>query len=399
MQSLEKNDSRVVIYFSLLFIYLIVNMNNVGETQGGGLLNQIVAGITIIYCTFCSVLSKKMIPPNGVLLYRLLQLLLYYIIVRIIVMGVDNPKLALASIRDGITIIFWGISLLFCIKNFWLCDSKKLNVLIIIFIVLSFINFIYSIVLEKRYFQSIDLISAVNAAGSAYMLIPLILIALKGRARIIAYLICLIICAWSQKRQCLLGFAIISIFLIYDLAKSYFRTFNIMGVFYLLLALLFSSAIISRVFSGIIERQEYLNSKGDIGNGRNVLRLLAWQGYQEAPFSTQLFGGGPGTGGRYIEQRLGSFYMPHCGFVEVLCDYGLVGSILYGLFFLAVFRMALSFPRKSIARKILLGVFFSWVMVNCFSHAGNIWLMCFCMTIGCLLYYGFVGDERVYELD
>lgn len=382
-------------FFLLLLLYLIVNMINTSETSGGGVLNQVISGLIIVFCTVRVLFRKNSVLPQGKSVYKILGLFLIYITTRFVVMLFVDYSTAMSSMRSLLTILFWGVCLLFCMNEFGRTDPLDIERLSRILIVLSFIGFIYSILITRQYLQSIDEIGAVNSAGSAYMLVPLILLFLKGRLKHLGYLLCLVVCAWSQKRQCVLGFALVSVFVIVEMLKDYFRTFRYVGIIYLLLALAMSTKIMNVVFSGIIERQEYLNENSEISDsGRSVLREFALDGFNDAKTPKKIFGGGPGTGGRYVEQRLGIFVAPHCGFIEVLCDYGIIGFVIYMLFFLSLLKTSLRFPRGSIKRKLLLGIFLAWVMSNLVSHAGRIWTMYFCIAIGCILFFDYPRENN-----
>lgn len=382
----SKNRS-VTYFFALLYLYLVVclSTSTIG-TSGGGLLNQLSAALVIVYCSFKVFFSRKVVPSNGRSLYRLLFLFYIYIIARVLWMLVVDVGGAVMSLRYSFTILFWVVSLLFCFQEFAKTDSRVVSKLSTILIVIAFIVFFNSIIIEQRYWQLNDTIGAVNAAGSAYMLVPLIIIVLKRKARFVGFLLCLVVCAWSQKRQCLLGFALVSLFLLWDLFKAYFKSFKFFAVIILLITIVFSGFIVDKVFSGIIERQLYLTERDDADSGRLTIWEMAIDGYSDAPVMDQLFGGGPGAGARYVESiSRGWFVMPHNGFIEVLCDYGVFGVLLYVLFFLSLIRTTFTYPPGSSIRKILLGISLSWIMSNVVSHAGRVWAVFFCIALGYML--------------
>ena len=159
-----------------------------------------------------------------------------------------------------------------------------------------------------------------------------------------------------------------------------------MGLIYLLLAFAFSTVIVDKVFSGIIERQQYLSEKSDhADSNRSLIWEMALDGYEGAPMVDKIFGGGPGTGARYVQLKAGWFVMPHNGFIEVMCDYGIVGLALYIAFFITLLIVSLKHPRGSIERKMLLGITVAWIMSNLVSHAGRVWAMYCCIALGYIL--------------
>lgn len=387
MTSNTRTFQPVSIFFFLLCTYLAVSIFfESAEGQGGGLVNQMLAGMVILYSGIKVFFTRKPINAKGKGAYNVLFLFLLYLLIRLAVMVFTDFKLALSSVRNEITILFWVMCFLFCLQEFHYADLKAISKWTRVLIFISFVLYFYSIFIRRSYLESIDKIGADNTAGSAYMLVPLVLLVLKGKMKYVGYVLCLIICAFSQKRQALLGFGLISIFMLVDLGKAYFKTFRMTGIFYLLLAIALSGTIFTGLFSGIVERQQYLEDKGDSDSGRTMIWELAISGYAEAPLSDQLFGGGPGAGGRYVQERTGGwFVMPHNGYIEVLCDYGLIGLLLYIVFFISLLKLAFKFPRGSLFRKILLGVCLAWIMSNAVSHAGGIWIVFLCIAVGIML--------------
>ena len=143
----------------------------------------------------------------------------------------------------------------------------------------------------------------------------------------------------------------------------------------------FSSVVINVVFSGIIERQQYKNETGDLDSGRAMLWKWSMDGFWESPSSVKILGGGPDAGSRYVEERSGIYLAPHNAYIQILCDYGIIGLFFYVLFILSIFDLSLKFPRGSLERKILLGIFLTCVISSFFSHAGRIWTLFMGMAI------------------
>lgn len=385
----KKSSVSIRIYFYLIYFYLLVCLVGVDPEGGGGLINQVSAGLVIAFCSVKVLFSRKTVNTKNKSIYTVMFLFFVYLLLRLAIMFMVDSRLAMSSVRNEITILFWVTSLLFCVREFEESSYEHTNKLVIGFIVLSFLVFIRSLIIEKAYYQSISTIGAVNTAGSAYMLVPLILLALRGRRRLLLYLLCLVVCALSQKRQALLGFGCVSIFVFWDLVKEYFKTFKLIGVVLLFLGLFFSGFIVNKVFSGIIERQQYLSEQDELAdNGRTQIWALTLDGYSDAPLLDQIIGGGPGTGGRYMEERTGGwFVMPHNAYIEILCDYGVVGLLIFISFLLVLMKSAFLYPRGSLQRKLILCVVLSWVVTNMVSHAGRIWTICFSIAIGMIVLF------------
>ena len=391
----QQSKKNVLLYFFLLSVYIVVNIITINPEGGGGIINQVSAGGLIVLCIVRIFSHKRIVVQNGKEIYYTGLVFLVYLLARLLLMFLTDYDTAKSSVRNEITILFWLVSLLFCIREFNQADYQTIEKRISIIIVLSFLFFFQAIFLKKGYLQSIDKISGVNAAGSAYMLVPLIMIALKGKVKIVGYILCLVACAFSQKRQALVGFTTISIFLIMDLIKDYFRVFRFIGVICVVLAIMFSGVIVNSVFSGIIERQQYLNEKDDItDSGRSEIWSIALDGYVEAPLVDQIFGGGPGAGARYVEERVNWFVMPHNGFIEVLCDYGIVGLIFYVFLFISLFRFPFRYPRSSLQRRLLLGVILAWIVANAISHAGNVWIAFLGITVGYMVNLDYIIENN-----
>lgn len=378
----QKTSKIVSCFFYLLYLYLIVLFITSDPETGGGAFNQITAGLFVVFCSTVVIFKKKQISNKGKEIYYIVLVLFIFLIIRLALMMVSDLNAAMHYVRNEATILFWVVSLLYCIQEF---KSKSLGIIYkfskyLIFI--AFIFFIYSIIIEYSYLQSINRIGAVNEAGSVYMLLPLIVIVFKGKPKIIAFLLCLMLCAWSQKRQALLGMGVSSLFLLMDIIKDYFKSFKILGIIIVVVSIIFSSVIFSNLFSGIIERQQYLNEKSDItDNGRSILWGTAIDGYLEAPLADKIIGGGASASGRYIESKTTIFMMPHNGFIEILCDYGLIGLICFLLFLFYILRLCFKFHRGSDYRKYTLTILMAFIVNNTFSHAGNIWAIFLCIAL------------------
>lgn len=380
----KKKSSKIIpTFFYLLYFYFIVLLLSTDTKMGGGILNQISAGFFVVFCTAVVFLKKGNIPGSGKTIYNVAFVFFIFLIIRLALMIASDLSAAMLYVRNEVTILFWVVSFLFCIREFKsglfdvICKLSKY------LIIIAFVVFFHSIIIKLSYYRALGTIGAVNEAGSAYMLLPLIVVVLKGKPKIITFLLCLVVCAWSQKRQALLGMGVSSLILVLDLSREYFKSFKVVGVVLIIFSILFSSVVISNLFSGIIERQQYLNEKSDVAdNGRTYLWEIAIDGYIDAPVVEKIIGGGPSASGRYIEQKTSVFMMPHNGFIEILCDYGIIGLICFIAFLVSLLRLCFRFPQGSEFRKFSFAILMSFIVSNTFSHAGNIWVLFLCISIG-----------------
>lgn len=392
-------SNQVCFFFLLMIGYILISIATATNVGGGGGLNQLISGVIILFTGICLIKDDRLCTMP---VYKASICLLLFIIIRqTVFLGCDST-LALASIRSMFTVLFWLVPLAFSIKCFNRTDVKSATYAIQLLVVITVLYLVYSLYIQRTYMTAEDLLGAVNTAGSAYMLIPLIWLVFKGKSRIVLYLICFLICTFSLKRQGVLGFALMSIFILYDVYRAYFRSFKFLGFLLLIIVAFYGVEIFNELFGGIIERQAHFEEVGRaVDSGRSLLRTYAMEGFVKADVMQQFFGGGAGTAARYIELRLGFYNAPHCGFIEILCDYGVLGFLLFVNLFYSIFKYARSFSRSSITWKLLFGILSTWVFSNLISHAGRVWAIYYAIAIGYVYtyfdFYRILDDKQIKD--
>ena len=236
----------------------------------------------------------------------------------------------------------------------------------------------------------------INTAASVYMIVPLIMMAFKGRLRFFLFLFCAFICIYSAKRQAVVGLVIVSLFSLRILYQAYVHKRRFILIILFFIAVYISSSYIERMFYDIIHRQERLVEREDEDSGRFALWTVAMSGFQNSDNVKQWFGGGPGTGRKYI----GEFYpiarAPHNGYIQVLCDYGYVGLMLYALFFLVLLWYV--FKIRGVNNKLIyLSICFSWIFANSISHPGSLRFIFLAIGVGYVFYLQNHEKNRVLD--
>lgn len=383
--------NKVTVFFILVCFYYIVNVAtsvaNIG--MSGHLLaehnplNRLMTGLIIAYCLFFSYFTRKRIN-DGV--YKMALLFMIYVIVRYLFSLTEDLDHALYAVNNAFGIIYWISVLLFATKCFSFISQSALNKLIMILVCVVFIFVIYRLITQKIILSYEEIIAGINVAGSTYMLAPLILFVFKGKYRMIMLLVCLFICLYSAKRQAVLGILIVLLLSSKDIIVSYFRQFKLWGVCIILAAILLGGhKYMDSVVSDLINRQDYIESNElSQDSGRADLRNAALKGYKQADGITQIFGGGVAVSSLYIKNNLGQYNAPHCGFVEVLCDYGIIGEIMFISFFFYLLKWSRNFDRFSKWQLLYFSVVMIWIFFNIVSHVVNNFAIYLSITFGYL---------------
>ena len=180
---------------------------------------------------------------------------------------------------------------------------------------------------------------------------------------------------------------IVSFFVFYDYLLSFFRK-NFLRHFVILFVIVgtvyVNKSFIYNLASDLRARSSYYEETGsELDSGRKVLREAALVGFENAPLSIQLFGGGAGQCRIYIYDTISNPRFPHNGWVELMCDYGYLGVFLFGGFFLSIFLASRKMPGRE-NRLICYSVLSSWLLSFYVFHASNLQLIYFAITIGYL---------------
>lgn len=393
-----RNGNRVTFFFVLLAAYYILNLLTSPITSGmtGGLeaehniVNQLSAGVFVVYVLLYDVFTYS--KQSYTLLKAVTFFLLYVALRTYIGFAMDTEKHNLFSFTSLVNLSYWGCGLIFCMKSFKYATPEHLKrmVQMLIWVFLIFIS--YRLITQKALIRSLGISMGINAAAMVYMIIPLIMMSFKGKLRFFLFLFCVFICIYSAKRQAVVGLLIVSLFSLKILYQAYVHKRRFIMIIVFIIALYLGSGYIERMFYDVIHRQERLVEREDEDSGRFALWTVAMSGFQNSDNTTQWLGGGPGTGRKYI----GAFYpiarAPHNGYIQVLCDYGYIGLIFYGLFFLVM--LGYVFKVKGVDNKLIyLSICFSWIFANSISHPGSLRFIFLAIGIGYIFY------KQNYERD
>lgn len=397
-----RNVNRVTFFFVLLVAYYILNLLTSPITSGmsGGLeadhniVNQLSAGIFVGYVLFYDVFTSS---KRSYMISRAVAIFLIYVaVITYVGFATDTAKHNIFSFSSLVNLCYWGCGLIFCIKFFndVNADNLKRMIQMLVWVFLVFVT--YRLFTQKALLRSLGISMGINAAASTYMIIPLIIMVFKGRLRFFLFLFCTFICIYSAKRQAVVGLVIVSLFSLRILYQAYVHKRRFIMIIMFFIALYLGSGYLERMFYDIVHRQERLVEREDEDSGRFALWTVAMSGFQNSDNTTQWFGGGPGTGRKYI----GAFYpiarAPHNGYIQVLCDYGYIGLMLYAFFFLALLFYV--FKVKGLNNKLIyLSIGFSWIFANSISHPGSLRFIFLAIGVGYVFYMQNNGKDKVID--
>lgn len=391
--------NRVTGFFLLVCLYYVVNVVTSSANSGmsGQLLaesnplNRLMAGLIISYCLFFSFYTPKRVNDS---VYKVSLLFILYITVRYFFVFMENTNYALSVVSHIFNIIYWISGLLFSVKCFSFIDKTALNKLIKILVVVVFLFLMYRMITQKAILSSEGIVAGINVAGSAYMLAPLILFVFNGKFKIIMMMACLFICVYSAKRQAVLGILIVLLFSAKDIIVSYFKQFKLWGIIVIIAVLFGGQKYIYKSVDDLINRQETIADEGgSMDSGRSDLRTAALKGYEHSNIIDKVFGGGTAISSLYIKKYYGKYNAPHCGFVEILCDYGIIGELLFIAFFFHLLRWGRHFLYLSKWQLIYFSMVLIWINFNVVSHVGNIFAIYLSLAFGYL--YNDIKENEV----
>lgn len=396
--------NRVTTFFFLLSLYYIINLLTSPITSGmsGGLeaehniFNQVTAGIFVLFVLFYSVVSKA---NHSYFLVKVIALFLFYITLRTYMgFATDNFRHTIFSFSSIFNLCFWAGSLTFGLKCFRLVSPDVLKRMMKMALTAYLIYVTYRLFTQKALLMRLGISMGINMAASVYMIIPLIFMLFKGKMRTFLFLLCCFICLYSAKRQAVAGLAIVCFFSIKTIYQLYFQKRKMIAVLIVIPLFLLSSNFIMRASKDLLSRQELLEERDNTDSGRLQLWAVAMSGFQNSDNATQWFGGGPGTGRKYIGAFFPIARAPHNGFIQVLCDYGYIGLILYGLFFLVL--LGYMFKVRGVDNKLhYLSVCACWIFANAISHPGNLALVFLAIGVSYIFYMQDYEKSRILIKD
>ena len=390
MTFLTKYHYRILLFFGLLILYYIINFLTSDQISGmsgaiqaeNNIYNQLMIGGIIVYMTVFAFFSVKNARQ---LFFKVMVCFVLYLYLREWFAYYTSHESIMRQMNPFFSIIYWCTAILFCIRNFGYEKLSKIRTLIKILIIVYLLFVAYRLFTQRLILARVGIIAGINVAGSVYMIVQLIMLTFKKEKKVILFLICAWLCIASAKRQAVGGMAIVSLFCIKDLYDTFFKKnklYGILAIVFLLGITYLNRNYVIHSFDRLKERQETIEEHGgELDSGRGELRRTAYMGFEEANFSTKLFGGGTGTGTSYINSYIGVSRAPHCGFIEVLCDYGLIG-----LFFFIGFFIALGFYGFQLSswnlRLMWWAICCAFLFCNTISHPGNLNFLYLAIAIG-----------------
>lgn len=383
--------NRVTNFFVLLSAYYLLNLltSPINSGMSGGLeaerntVNQISAGLFVLYVLYYSLFTHI---GKSYIFIRAISVFIIYVALRLFVgFSFDTNRHSIFSYSSLVNICYWGGGLIFSLKCFRYAhpDTLKRMIQMLICVFLVFITF--RLFTQKALLARLGVSAGINVAAHTYMIIPLVMMVFKNRMRILLFVFCAFICLYSAKRQAVVGLAIVTLFSLKNVYQSYFRSQRILALLLLVPLFFFGIKYAKKVSNDLLHRQERLERNESIDSGRFDLWAVALDGFKYDNEMTHWFGGGPGTGKKYI----GSYYpiarAPHNGFIQYLCDYGYIGLALYVLFFLILFGYVVKI--RGMDNKLLyLSICSSWLFANMISHPGSVRFVFLAIGIGYIVY-------------
>ena len=385
-------NNNFTIFIILLIMYYLVNLLTSSANSGmsGQLLaesnpyNRLMAGLIITFLV-CVTVGGRTYCKN--FSYRYMKLFIIYALMSFLICLLCDYRFYISQINSSLYVVYWMLTYVFCVQSLPKLERDKSDLLIRIIVIVYLAFIIYKMSVQKNILTVEGIVAGINVAGSVYMIVPLILLSFHNKWRIIVFCVCFFVCILSAKRQAALGMFIISFFSMSNLLKNFWRNFKFKGVVIVFIALFcFGSTILSS-FDDLIARQERIEEvDGSIDSGRSDLRRAALIGYANANVMAQFFGGGVGTGGLYIKEYYGKFNYPHCGFIEILCDYGIVGLMSFILFLYSLIRQSFRLKNNEY-RLIGISCVVALVFISSISHIGNMNLLYISTALGYIFTY------------
>lgn len=382
--------NKVSIFFLLLMAYYILNLftSDINSGMSGGMeaehniVNQVMASLVTVFAIYHSISTPA--KPSYTLV-NVTAFFLIYLTIRYYFGFINSYHNNITFFSGLVHMVFWGGGLIFSMNCFRFATPKDIQKLIRMMILVYLVFALYRLFTQKEIITRIGISAGVNAVSGAFMIAPLVLMAFRGKMRIVLFIVCGFICVYSAKRQSAAGMAIITFFNLKLIYKSYFHKRKILAAFSLIVVLFFGSSYIYKVFDDLNRRQEIRSEKEDVDSGRALLWKAALDGFERSDNSTKWVGGGPGAGRKYIGEYYPIARAPHNGFIQVLCDYGYIGLFLYSLFFLVLLGYVVKV--KGMDNKLLyLSICFAWIFKNVISHPGGLTLIFLSIGVGYIFY-------------
>lgn len=383
--------NKVAIFFALLMLYYVVNLftSDINSGMTGGLeaerniFNQITASVFTVFVVYQIIKTPSKITYSFVFF---LSALLVYLAIRTYFSYINLTSNKGIGYFAGFTkLTFWMAGTIFCVKCFRYSklDDLKRFIRLLVWVYLVFAT--YRLITQKAILSRLGISAGINAVGTSYMIAPLIMLAFKGKMKVLLFFYTAFICVYSAKRQAAAGMAIVTFFCMKDLYQTYFHKRKILAYILLIVGIYLGSGYIYRMFNDLSYRQERTEERGNVDSGRFELWTVALDGFERASTANKWFGGGPGAGQRYIGEYFPIARLPHSSYVQILTDYGYVGLFFFSAFLLSLLAYVVAIKNMD-DRLVYLSICFSW-MFHCFiSHPGSMRFIFLAIGIGFIIY-------------
>lgn len=351
-------------YDIVLFLLIIANILNVfadrtGE-EGGRAIIQAVNGFAFLIVLFCNLTSKRKNPSY-------FNSLKYFLIILVLnaFFFILSPN-EYANIGNYVRLAL-NVSLIIFFYNY--IENRCSKWLMYLFIVTFILQSCAKIVLGS-WFSMIGVEDSIGGGDTVslglVMCVPLIFIFMKKKYAFIAFLICVVFIMFSLRRSSILALIVLLPFL-WSLFKDSINRKNILiilaiGAFVMIYSWRFvGDALVDRMSKLITGDDNYSAAEGSYGSGRTVF----WGALLNHYWGSARFLLGYGLGS--VHEFFSKYYVTplshaHSDLFELLYTFGIVGAVLYFIFYynlIRFIRRCVSSPEKN----LLLGAVITYLFV------------------------------------
>lgn len=347
---------QLIIFSSLLLSILISELLYYSGITAvpliSGINKTLIYLLMLITALFCA--SKKKSYP------RVLKIFLLFSIWTVIstLLGIDQD---ISKMRQIIQISCFAATLYI----FYIVSLKEPNrvttLLKCMYLIILIIYFKYNI-FESRINQ--------NSIYYLVMFLPITSLFCRKSTRIILFILQFIAILLSIKRTAFLGFLIYCIFLFLGQSNSSKKVWKYC-------ALVILSIILYFIYPTLVQKIMVLSDLSlnsiqvDGGSNRIYVYSQFWKVQSSSNLIHWLFGDGYNS---VLLSRIctdginGSWVSAHSDYLEILYDYGLIGSLLYILFYIELFRSSKLTTYQLTSSNAFKASIFLSLMISLFSH-------------------------------
>lgn len=250
-------------------------------------------------------------------------------------------------------------------------DNRK--ILLTIFVAALFLNIvIYVKDFEMRMYVLHDDDVRSNLIFFIVCLIPFTALIENNKKRYLIYLTIVAFSVLSLKRTAMLvSFAAICVELFLNLDFKKNRGRNIFfSVVFVLLGYIAISQIESLLGLSVLDRFQAIGEDG--GSGRDEIYKEVWNHIKQQPFEYLIFG--RGHNGVRADGFISLSYSfetlsAHTDFLEVIYDYGIIGTILYVSFIIQIMKIAMFWKSRNLVyyRAMIISIIV-FILISATSH-------------------------------